>query len=190
MMDPGWPTVRGRSDKSCCPSNSGRPWPMFAGSLRWRSQERHKRERWEGNTIRPWAMGHAGCSMMLITCLSRTSLLRILPSPPCCNCNCLCLQDHPSPSFSRARPIAWGRSFRSTPRNPLTQPRLGLAPLGHRCNEYIPGLDLLDNPPHLRKHVGTIPSFSTLACCVPGLPPAARQGILFYAPLTAALGAE
>jgi hypothetical protein len=53
---------------------------MFAGSLLWRPQERHKREAVGGDTVRPWACD-AGCSIMLITCPSRISLLRILPPP-------------------------------------------------------------------------------------------------------------
>ena len=38
--------VRGRSGKlqQSAWRNSARPWPMFAGSLRWRSQARHERE--------------------------------------------------------------------------------------------------------------------------------------------------
>ena len=129
-----------------------------------------------GRVIRS-VRGHAGCSMMLITCLSRTSLLRISP-PRAATASGLFLKSGPSPSFFSTPSNCVGAIIRSTPRNSLTQPRRGLAPLGHRCNEYIPGLDLLDNPPQApapRHH--SLIQHALVAASLP-TPPAARQGNL------------
>lgn len=133
---------------------------MFAGSLRWRPQEKHKREWWEGDTVRPWACD-AGCSIMLITCLSRISFLRILsrcriclPLPPCLDPGSS--TNHHLVQLRVGRPSAHHR-------RPLTPPRRHWLLSIDFAAKIISKLDYSIIP---RKHVGGIPFFSPLACCV------------------------
>ena len=134
---------------------------MFAGSLPWLSQERHKREAVGGDTIRPWA-SDAGCSIMLITCPSRISFLRILPPSPAALI-CLFISHYNGTSARAARvirrsgfrPIVRWRLFAHHHR-PLTQPR-GDWFSSDCCRGSSSRTGLLKAP---GKHIGVTPIFS------------------------------